>query len=70
MSCDPCGRCEIGELLDGPVGETGQDVSQIVAHLDLHASVAFDDGEDRGHTRCGLLTADMNPVFSTMEIFP
>jgi len=58
----PGGRCKFGEALDGCIGESWQDVSQIVAHRDLHASAAFDDGEDRGHARSGLLAADVDPV--------
>ena len=58
----PGGRCEFGEALDGCIGESWQDVSEVVAHRDLHASAAFDDGEDCGHARSGLLAADVDPV--------
>ncbi len=58
----PGGRCEFGEALDGCIGESWQDVGEVVAHRDLHASAAFDDGEDRGHARSGLLAADVDPI--------
>ena len=54
------GRCKFGEALDGCIGESGQDVSEVVAHRDLDAAVAFDDGEDCGQARSGLLSADVD----------
>ena len=63
MSGDPCGRCEIGDLLNRLVGKSGQDFIQVVADRDPEPA-AFDHGEDRGHTRSGLLAADVDPVFS------
>ena len=58
----PGGRSKFGEALDGCIGESWQDVGEVVAHRDLHASTAFDHGEDRRHARSGLLTADVDPV--------
>jgi len=69
VSCDPCGRREIGDLLNGLVGKSWQDLVQVVADRDPEPAAAFNHGEDRGHTRPGLLAADMDPVFSTIEIF-
>ena len=63
VSCDPCGRCEICELLNGAVRKSGQDLIQVFANRDSEPAAAFDHGEDRGHKRSGLLTADMDPVF-------
>src|ERR1035441_1535666 len=34
VSCCPCSRCEIGDLLNGPVGKSGQDLVQGVADRD------------------------------------
>jgi len=67
--CDPCGRCEIGDLLNGLVGKSGQDLIQVVADRDPEPAAAFNHGEDGGNTRSGLLAADMDPVFSSIEIF-
>jgi len=64
VSCSPCGRCELGDLLNGLVGKSGQDLVQVVADRDSEPAAAFDHGEDRGHTRPGLLAADMDPVFA------
>ena len=64
MSGDPCGRCEIGDLLNGPVGKSGQDLIQVVADRVPELAAAFNHAEDRGHTRSGLLAADVDPVFS------
>ena len=65
MSCCPCGGCEISDLVNGPVGKSGQDLVQVVADRDPEPAAAFNHGEDRGHTRPGLLAADVDPVFST-----
>ena len=67
MSCCPCGRCEIGDLLNRLVGKSGQDFIQVVADRDPEPAAAFNHGEDRGHTRSGLLAADMDPVFSAQR---
>ena len=69
MSCDPYGRCEVGDLLNGLVGKSWQDLVQVVANRDHEPAAAFNHGEDRGHTRSGLLAADVDPVFSFMQIF-
>ena len=61
MSCGPCGRCEIGDLLNELVGKSGQDLVQVVADRYPEPAAAFNHGEDRGHTRSGLLAADMYP---------
>ena len=63
MSGDPCDRCEIGDLLNGPVGKSGQDLIQVVADRVPELAAAFNHAEDRGHTRSGLLAADVDPVF-------
>ncbi len=42
----PDDRSKFGEALDGFVGESWQSISQVVAYRDLHASAAFDDGQD------------------------
>src|ERR1039458_10174314 len=65
MVCSPSGWGEIGDALDGHMGESRQDSSEIVADRDLEPSAAFDDGEDRRHARSGLLAADMDPVAAT-----
>ena len=63
MSRCPCGRCEIGDLLNGPVSKSGLDLVQVVADRHPELAAAFDHGEDRGHTRPDLLAADVDPVF-------
>jgi hypothetical protein len=70
VSCCPCGGCEISDLVNGPVGKSGQDLVQVVADRDPEAAAAFNHGEDRGHTRSGLLAADVDPVFSTQGDSP
>jgi hypothetical protein len=66
MSGGPCVGCEIGDALHLCIGESGQDVSEAGAHRDFEPTAAFDHGEDRGHTRSGLLAADVDPVFSAV----
>ena len=51
--------------MDGCIGETGEDSGQVFAHGDVHPSAGFDDREDGGDFRSGLLTADVDPVFAT-----
>ena len=55
--------------MNGNFGETGEDRSQVFAHGDVPTSAGFDDGEDGGNFRSGLLAADVDPVFATIEIF-
>jgi serine/threonine protein kinase len=55
---------ESGDVLYGCVGETGQDVGQILAHWDGEPAAAFDNGENGGHARAGLRAADMDPVLA------
>jgi hypothetical protein len=54
---EPCGRCEIGDLLNRPVCKSGQGVVQVFANRDPEPAAAFNHGDDRGHTRSGLLAA-------------
>jgi len=61
----PCIRREICDELDGHVCQSGQDLMKVFADRDLEPAAAFNHGEDRGHTRSGLLAADVYPVFST-----
>src|ERR1700738_2590076 len=65
MFCDPRSRGYVCDALDGCVCKAGQDVGEVVAHWDFEAAAAFDYREDRGYTRAGLFTSDMDPVFST-----
>ena len=67
VSCGPCGRGEIGDELDGPVGKSWQDLVQVFADRDSKPAAAFNHGEDRGYTRPGLLAADMDPVLSAQR---
>ena len=65
MFCGPYGRGELGEVVDGGVGEAREDSSQIVADGNVDAAAGFDDGEDGGDFGSGWLAADVNPVFAT-----
>ena len=53
---------ELGEALDGSAGKPGQDIGEIFADGQAESAAAFDDGEDCGHLRSGLLTAEVDPV--------
>ena len=61
----PGSRGELGEAMDGRVGEAGEDSGQVIAHGDVDAAAGFDDGEDGGDFGSGLLAADVDPVFAT-----
>ena len=56
---------EVCDLLNGPVGKSGQDLIQVFADRDPEGAAAFDHGADCGHPRSGLLAADLDPVFQT-----
>src|SRR3984885_15310808 len=64
VSGDPCCGSELGDALDGGVGEAGKDVGEVVAHRNLEPSTAFDNREDRRHARSSLFAADVVPVLS------
>ena len=67
VSCGPCGGREVGDLLNGPVGQSGRDLVQVVADWDAKPPAAFNHGEDRSYTRSGFFAADMDPVFSAQS---
>ena len=60
----PSSRRELGEAVDGHVGEAGEDSGQVIAHGNIDAAAGFDDGEDGGDFGSGLLAADVDPVFA------
>jgi hypothetical protein len=60
-----CGRCKIGDVLDGPFVKPGEDIGEVVADRYAEPAATFDHREDRGHAWSGLLTADVDPIFST-----
>jgi hypothetical protein len=66
----PCFWRKISDLLNGTVGKSWQDLVQVFADRDPEAAATFDYGEDRGHTRPGLFTSDVDPVFSTQGDSP
>ena len=61
----PCGRGELGEAVDGRIGEAGKYSSQVIAYGDVDAAASFNDGEDGGDLGSGLLAANVDPVFAT-----
>ena len=67
MSCCPCSRCEIGDTLHLCVGQPREDICEVFADGDPEPAATFDHGEDRSHTRSGLLAADVDPVFSAQR---
>ena len=64
MFCGPRGRGYVCDALNRCVCKAWQDVGEVVAHWDFEAAAAFDYREDRGYTRPGLFTSDVDPVFS------
>jgi hypothetical protein len=69
MFCGPRSRGDFCDALNGCACKAGQDVGEVGAHGDFEAAAAFDYREDRGYTRPGLFTSDVDPVFSAIEIF-
>ena len=61
------GRCKFGEALDGCIGESGQDVSEVVAHRDTEPAASFDDEHHGSDTPSGLRAADMDPVCGSVS---
>jgi len=64
VSGEPCCGSEPRDALDGGVGESWQDVGEVVAHRNLEPSAAFDHREDRRNARPSLFAADVDPVLS------
>lgn len=60
----PGGRSAISEVVQWRIGETWQDVGEVIAHRDLQAATAFDHREDSRYPRSGVLTPDMDPIAS------
>ena len=60
----PGGGGEIGEALDGSVGESWKYGGEVVADGEPEPAAAFDDREDRSDLRSGLSAAYVDPVFS------
>jgi len=45
MVCSPGGGSEFWQPLDGCVGESGQDMGEVLTHRDLYSAACVDDGQ-------------------------
>ena len=63
-------RGELVEALDGAVGESGQDRSQVVSDRQTESAAALDDGEDCRDFGACLFASQVHPVLAFIEIFP
>jgi hypothetical protein len=64
VSGDPGGGSELGDALDGGIGESREDVGEVVANRYLKPPAAFDDRQDCCHAWSRLFAADVDPVLS------
>src|ERR1035441_1638650 len=65
MGFGPGGGCEICDAADGCVGQSWQDVGEVIAHGDLEPTAAFDNREDCSHSWPCLFASDVDPIFPT-----
>jgi hypothetical protein len=68
VSGGPDRRSEIGDTLDGSVGESGQDIGEVISNRDLEPAATFDNRQNRRHAGSSLLASDVDPVLSFMQI--
>src|ERR1017187_8361553 len=54
---------KVSKTMDGNVGNTRQDGSQVATDRNLHPAAGLHDGQNRRHLGPGLLAAHMDPVF-------
>ena len=60
----PGGGRELGDAIDGPVAEFGEDICEIGEQIDVQAAAGLDEGGDGRDFGTGLLAAQMEPVFA------
>ena len=65
----PAQRSQHGDLVDGPGGQLGQHVIEVIAQIDLKALAGLHDREDGSDFGTGLLAPDVQPVFAIMGSF-
>jgi len=58
---------QFGDPVDGPIAQLGQDVIEVLAQIDVHATAGLHDRGDGGDFRSGLLTAQVQPVFASQH---
>ncbi len=63
----PGGGSQLNDAGDGPIGEFGEDIAQVLAKLDVQATAGFDDGDDGSDLWSGAFVAEMKPVFPVMR---
>ena len=61
----PVQRREHGDVVDGPGGQLGQHVIEIIAQIDLQALAGLHDRKDRSDFGAGFLAPDMQPIPAT-----
>ena len=61
----PVERREHGDVVDGPGGQLGQHVIEIIAQIDLQALAGLHDRKDRSDFGAGFLAPDMRPIPAT-----
>jgi hypothetical protein len=69
MLGDPRSGSKVCEVPDREIGEAREDLGQIVAHRKFQPAAALHDRQNRRNLRSRLWAADVQPVFSSIEIF-
>jgi len=65
----PRNGSKVWKAPDREIGKPGENRGQIVAHWEFQPAAAFHDGENRRNLRSRPWTADVDPIFASMEIF-
>ena len=58
---------QFGDPGDGPIAQLGQDVIKVLAQINVQATAGLHDRGDGGDFRSGLLTANVQPVFTSQH---
>jgi len=58
---------QFGDPGDGPIAQLGQDVMEVLAQINVQATAGLHDRGDGGDFRSGLLTANVQPVFTSQH---
>ena len=61
----PVQRREHGDVVDGPGGQLGQHVIEIIAQIDRQALAGLHNRKDRSDFGTGFLAPDMQPILAT-----
>jgi hypothetical protein len=69
MLGDPHSGSKVWKAPDREIGKPGENRGKVLAHRDFQPAAGFRDRQNRRNLRSRLWAADVQPVFSSIEIF-